>query len=173
MMRPSKILCLFTAALLLLCGCSSSLRSNPNVTVPPTTTAAYTETPASDFSVTDAEGNRTCLFDHLGTPVLVQFWPDPTALSERELDIIQHAFDEHGEEIVFLLVCPVPPSPNDLFSERGLLPLLHFDADGSAAAVYGVGDMPATLFIDADGFIATQASGSITEDALLFGLDLL
>lgn len=164
------ILCCFAAALLLPCGCSSSLRTRPGVTVPPVATAAYTETPAADIRLTDINGNEVFLFDHLGTPVLLQFWTNDE-ISEEELSAMQRAYAARGEEIVFLLVCPTPFP--DLLSEKGFSELLYFDPDGSAAAAYGIGSSCATIFIDADGFIATQSIGPLSEDALLFGLQLL
>lgn len=166
-------LCLIAAALVFLCGCSSSLRGRPDVTLPPVATAAYSETLAADIRLTDGDGNAVSLLDHLGSPILLQFWPDTSAPSDEELDIIQRAFESHGESIIFLLVCPKPPMPPDAFSERGLLPLLHFDPEQTAAEIYNAKQTPATIFIDADGFIAAQSEGSISEDALLFGLKLL
>jgi len=168
-----KTLCFFTAALFLLCGCSPSLRGNPAITVPPVATATYTETPAQNIQLTDNKGDSITLFDYLGSPVLLQFWPDLNALSDSELDAMQHAYMQKGDDIVFLLVCPAPPSSDDAFSKRGLLPLLCFDADGAAAKTYEAEHAPATIFIDADGFIVTQANETISQDALFFGLDLL
>jgi len=161
------------AALLLLCGCSSTLRGRPDVTVPPTATAAYTETAASDIRIHDAYGTPVSLFDYLGKPILLQFWPNGNNLSEAELDMLQRAYESHGETIVFLLICPEPPLPTSGFSERGLLPLLYFDPDREAAAIYDAKQMPVTVFVDADGFIAGESRGTISEEALLFGLNLL
>jgi len=171
--RTLFLISIFAAAQFLLCGCSPSLRGNPRITVPPTVTAVYTETPASNIRITDTAGIEKNLFDHLGSPILLQFWPDPAALTEAEANAMRAAYDTHGEKIVFLLVCPAPPAPDTLFSEHGLLPLLFFDADGSAAKTYNAAEAPATIFIDADGFIATQSIGPISEEALIFGLNLL
>lgn len=168
-----KHLCLLAAALLLLCGCSPTLRGRPNVTVPPIATAAYSETLAADIRLTDTDGNTVSLLDYLGKPVLLQFWPDGNGLTEAELDMMQRAYESNGENIIFLLVCPEPPMPPNAFSERGLLPLLYFDPEQTAAEIYNAKQTPATIFIDADGFIAAQSEGSISEDALLFGLKLL
>jgi len=173
MIDSRRTLCFFTAALLLLCGCSPSLRSNPAITVPPVATAAYTETPASDIPLIDADGNEFSLFDHLGTSILLQFWPNPELLSDAELDVMQRAYTEYGKETVFLLILSQASVSTDAFSERGMQALLCYDPTGTAAAAYGALDQPATIFIDADGFIATQSNGILSEDALFFGLSLL
>lgn len=165
------MLCIFAAALLLLCGCSSSLRTRPGVTVPPVATAAYTETPATDIVLTDANGNEMHLFDHLGTPVLLQFWPEGTAIAEENVAAVRRAYDDCGKDVMFLVVCTV--SHADALTEAGLASLVHFDTDGAAARAYDIDQSPVTIFIDADGFIATQSVGTISEEVLLFGLKML
>ena len=60
-----------------------------------------------------------------------------------------------------------------LFAREQLRLPLSFDEDGSALALCGAAQAPATYFIDEEGFIAARSEGGIGEDALLFGLSLL
>lgn len=179
-MRSGTVLlctaCIFSS---LMCACSNSLRPRPGQTVPPVTTAAYTETAAADISVMDSDGRPVLLSDYLGTPVLLKFWASWNTRSTDELPALQRAYNLYGEDIAFLIVNvtdgtrETQQSAQAFLNEQGYTFPVLFDHDGAAALTYGAGERPVTVFIDADGFIVTLSQGEIAEDALLFGLRLL
>ena len=92
---------------------------------------------------------------------------------------LQRAYEAYGEDIVFLVINMTDgnretrATADAYVREQGFTFPVLYDLDGSAAAVYGAGEAPATIFIDADGFIVTRSAGTIDEETLLFGLKLL
>lgn len=139
--------------------------------------ASFAVDAAHDCAFVAEEGERITLFDYLGTPVLLHFWNGEGEAELAELQALERAYQEYGEQIIFLPVHTQGTqsrSEAEAFYRRESLALpLFFDEDGSAIEAYGKPQAPVTYFIDAEGFIAASSTGSIDEDTLLFGLSLL
>lgn len=138
--------------------------------------AAFETLPMSDFVVTDDAG-QTSLFDLLGKPVLVHFWNGDSDAVLEELQALERAYQDFGEDIQFLVIHTRGAQDEDaakaLFLRQAFTLPLYFDADGSAREACGAPQAPATYFIDAEGFVAAASETAIDEDALQFGLSLL
>ena len=160
-------------AAMLTTGCrKEGLHARADITVPPVPTAVYTESAAPDITIRDMNGNSIRLSDLFGKPIVLKFFRPDHAHSMDDLALLQDAFDVHKEDIQFVILTDRDPSslvfPDDM---RISLPFFT-DPDGTAFTAYHIADMPATIFIDADGFIAAQAQDSISKEALDFGIKL-
>lgn len=132
---------------------------------------------AGDFTFTDQHGQQLNLFSHIGSPILLHFWNGDSESVVAELQALERAYRLYGDSVVFLSVHTKGTQSQDdaraLFAREVPDMPIYFDEDGSALAICGSPLPPVTFFIDADGFIAAAADGSIDEDTLLFGLSLL
>lgn len=155
----------------------AALLADIGTPVPYAEGASFAVDAAHDCAFVAEEGERITLFDYLGTPVLLHFWNGEGEAELAELQALERAYREYGEQIVFLPIHTQGAqsrSEAEAFFRRESLALpLFFDEDGSAIEAYGKPQAPVTYFIDAEGFIAAASTGSIDEDTLLFGLSLL
>ncbi len=169
-----KICCLFLVlSALMSAGCRrQGLHARADITVPPVPTAVYTESAAPDITILDADGNSVRLSDLFGKPIVLKFYHPDHARALDDLILLQEAFDIHKEDIQFLIVTAEDPS-SFVFPEDVRISLPFFtDPDGSAFSAYHIVDMPVTVFIDSDGFIAAEARDSISKEALDFGINM-
>lgn len=61
-------------------------------------------TPAPDFTMTDADGATLTLADFKGKPVLLNFWASWCGPCASEMPDIQSAWEEHGNDVEFVIV---------------------------------------------------------------------
>lgn len=155
----------------------AALLADIGTPVPYAEGASFAVDAAHDCAFVGEDDERISLFDYLGTPVLLHFWNGEGEAELAELQALERAYQEYGEQIIFLPVHTQGAqsrSEAEAFFRRESLALpLFFDEDGSAIEAYGKPQAPVTYFIDAEGFIAASSTGSIDEDTLLFGLSLL
>ena len=137
------------------------------------------KTPAPDFTVYDAEGNEVKLSDFLGKPVVLNFWASWCGPCKMEMPEFHEKYLELGEEVQFLMINltdgsrePVDVAASFLASQEYTFPVLY-DTKSSAAAAYGIRSIPATFFIDAEGYAIAQATGAISADTLQRGIDMI
>lgn len=140
--------------------------------------AGFTVDALPDFAYTGSNGAAARLYDHLGTPIVLHFWNGGDEAVLEELRALESAYGQYGEDVLFLTVhtraaAQTAQEARALFAREQLRLPLSFDEDGSALALCGAAQAPATYFIDEEGFIAARSEGGIGEDALLFGLSLL
>ena len=132
-----------------------------------------------DFTVYDRDGSEVHLSDFVGKPVVLNFWASWCGPCRSEMPGFEEAYTELGEEIHFLMV-NVTASSRETFEnaaafldEQGYTFPVFYDLDGDAAKTYGVRSLPATLFIDAEGYGIAQAAGAIDPETLQRGIDLI
>lgn len=150
---------------------------DPMTPIPYADGAGFEVDAAHDFSFMSHTDEEVSLFDYIGRPMLLHFWNGESDAVLAELQALDRAYREYGEEIVFLPVHTMGAQTRGeaeaLFGRQSLALPMFFDEDGSAMRACGASQAPVTYFIDADGFIAAASTGSIDEETLLFGLSLL
>ena len=155
----------------------AALLADIGTPVPYAEGASFAVDAARDCAFVGEDDERISLFDYLGTPVLLHFWNGEGEAELAELQALERAYREYGEQIVFLPIhtqgAQTRSEAEAFFRRESLALPLFFDEDGSAIEAYGKPQAPVTYFIDAEGFIAASSTGSIDEDTLLFGLSLL
>lgn len=134
---------------------------------------------APDFTVYDADGNAVRLSDHIGKPVVLNFWASWCGPCKSEMPDFEKLYKELGSEIDFMMVNMTDGSretveaASEYIAENGYSFPVYYDTDMEAAITYGVSAIPMTLFIDADGNAAAQARSAINEDIIRQGIDMI
>lgn len=143
--------------------------------VPP---AERTEPKAPDFTVFDADGNPVKLSDFLGKPVVLNFWASWCGPCQHEMPAFQQKYLELGSEVQFLMVNltggrETVNSASSFVSKKGYTFPVFFDTSYSASNAFSVYSIPATYFIDAEGYIVANAVGAISADVIQQGIDMI
>lgn len=179
-------------ALVLLIGGASVLynRMSAAAAPPPPVAATPTETEtteeeavepvaAPDFTALDSEGNSVQLSDHLGTPVILNFWASWCSPCKSEMPDFDAAYQQYGDEIQFMMVNMTDggqetlESAKDFIAESGYSFPVFFDTEYSAAMAYGVSSIPATYFVNAEGNLVAYGIGPLDLEALETGIGML
>ena len=135
-------------------------------------------TKAPDFTVYDASGNKINLSDHIGKPIVLNFWASWCGPCQSEMPDFHEKYLELGDEIHFLMVNMTGgretlSSAKAFISEKGYTFPVFYDTDSDAAMTYNVYSLPTTYFIDAEGYLVAQATGAISADTLQKGIDMI
>lgn len=179
-MDQRKKLLIGAAALVVLVGAAAAAyailsESYEQPEAPVRTQAAATERPeieAPDFTVYDSSGVQVRLSELRGKPVLLNFWATWCGPCESELPAFNAAYEEHGDEVGFMMVNLAEPGGErpeavaEYAAENGYTFPIYYDSDGDAASVYGVYSIPMSVFIDEDGIVQAVYPGAMSADTL-------
>lgn len=135
--------------------------------------------PAPNLLVYDLGGNMIRLSDYLGKPVVVNFWATWCGSCTKELPLFEEKYLEYGEDVQFLMVNLTNDSQDTIDVVTGYIinngytfPVVY-DKDATATTLFGARYIPATYFIDSEGYIRAQVSGTIDEGHLQKGIELI
>lgn len=119
---------------------------------------------AIDFTLTNLDGTAVTLSDHLGQPIVINFWASwcgPCRIEMPELQTLHDQYAANGLVILAVNQAETADVAASFFlDEMGLTfanPLL--DSEAAAADKYGVRNLPTTLFIDANGQVTAVHRG--------------
>ncbi len=123
---------------------------------------------AIDFTLVDLDGNEVSLSDHVGQPIIINFWASWCAPCRIEMPEIQAVHDTYQDEGLVILALNQEESADVarafFIDEMNLTftnPLL--DSEASIAEEYGVRNLPTTVFIDENGVVTAVHRGPAVE----------
>ena len=147
--------------------------------VPEGSEAAENDNLAPDFTVYDLEGNAHKLSDFRGKPVIVNFWASWCNPCKNEMPAFEEKYLQYKDDIHFLMVNLTDGSQETVETAQGYIDgqgytfPVYFDTDYSGAIAYGVSAVPATYFIDENGSLIAYGKGSLSQEQLQRGIDML
>lgn len=120
-----------------------------------------------------SDGSSVRLADFTGTPLVVNMWATWCAPCVKEMP----AFDEVAAESsgeVHIIGVNVGDTAEDaaaFAADLGVSYPQYTDPDGILSTEFGVTQLPATAFVDADGTVIELHQGSYTADELRSAID--
>jgi thiol-disulfide isomerase/thioredoxin len=161
MRRVSAALALI-AALAALAGCAGLGGDDVSVIAPDE------RVPAPAFRVDALDGSgEIALADYAGKPVAVNFWASWCEPCEREMPaLVEFARETPGVVVLGVATTDEPSASRAFAREHEVDFPLGVDRRGSTAATFGVGGLPATVFVDEEGRVAQTAFGELTPGEL-------
>ncbi|MBQ8662604.1 MAG: TlpA family protein disulfide reductase [Eubacterium sp.] len=139
--------------------------------------AAASETP--DFTVIDKDGNTVRLSDFQGKPVILNFWASWCGPCRAEMPDFDEMYAQYGDEIHFVMVNATDGSRETVDSAQAFIEdagysfPVYFDTTQEASMTFGAYSLPTTYFIDAAGQPIAYATGTISKDIMLQGIDMI
>ena len=132
-----------------------------------------------DFTMQDATGNNVNLSDLFGTPIVLNFWASWCPPCKSEMPDFNTVFEELGEDVHFVMLDAVDgvretrEKGESYVTEQGFTFPVYYDMEQDAVIQYGIRAFPTTVFIDSEGYIVAGVEGSIDENTLRRGIDLI
>jgi thiol-disulfide isomerase/thioredoxin len=135
--------------------------------------AAAADRLATDFTLSDLDGNQVSLSHFSGRPAVVNFWATWCGPCKAELPHLIEAYQRERGEVIFLAISV--EEPRDIVRrfarENGMPFTILLDERGEVASDYRVKGIPTTFFISRDGEIVARYVGPIPPHRLEQGLD--
>ncbi len=124
-------------------------------------TLPFRPAPPIDLVEIGRDDARVRLSDHLGTPVLVNFWASWCVPCLEEMPTLEQLAQQHNGRLVIVGVnmWDDREAAVAMMKELGITYRSGFDADSKVVQAYDITVVPSTLFITADGRMAARASG--------------
>jgi|GEM_PF-564882 len=134
---------------------------------------------APDFMVRNSDFDEVRLSDYLGKPVIISFWASWCGACSAQMPGFNNVFEEVGDEVHFMMVNltdgarETRASAEGYIEQHGYTFPIYFDTEQEAAIAYIIRSIPATFFVDSQGYLQAQATGMIDESALRRGIALI
>lgn len=135
---------------------------------------------AADFTVYDEKLNEVKLSDYKGIPVVLNFWASWCPPCKKEMPGFNEVSKKYsGDKIAILMINLTDgqresmSQAKNFISENNYKMKVLFDNNMEAANKYNITAIPRTIFIDKDGYITQDYSGTISEDTLEGQIKLL
>lgn len=118
---------------------------------------------APDFSYMPFDGGQNRISEHLGKPLVVNFWAAWCPPCKAELPAFQRVYEKYGGQFEILAITvDNKGNPADYFKSNGFTFKSGYDVDG--ASQYIGNSIPVTVFIDRNGNKVGSHMGSMTEE---------
>ena len=130
--------------------------------------------PAPEFAMTTFDGARFELAEHLGRPIVINFWASWCVPCRSEASTLEGAWRaSRGLGVLFVGVDTddSEESAREFVREFGITYPNGLDPDGEITVDYGVVGLPVTFFVGRDGTIERRWVGEISGPQLARWLD--
>lgn len=118
--------------------------------------------PVKDFSITSFAGQTVHLSDLRGKTVVVNIWASWCVECQNEAAMLQTAWQQAGEDVVFLGVdyADTEPAAQKFIKDYGITYLNGPDLKMKISAYFQIAGVPETFLIDPEGRLAGVKIGS-------------
>ena len=132
------------------------------------TNAPVQGTPFPSVSLTEASSGEMVPIVVSGQPTVVNFWYSTCEPCRREMPVLARSSQDFAGQVNFIGINPLDSAKEALeYAARyNVTYPTYLDPDGTLIAAAGVGTMPVTLFVDANGVIVKQHGGEIDYSTL-------
>ncbi len=127
---------------------------------------------APDFRVLNDDGETVTLKEHIGKPIVLNFWATWCGPCKMEMPAIDKLYKEYKDEVGFIMVNQTDgrretkEKVDKFINENGYSFPVYYDTEFEASYVYGVSSIPTSLFINAEGEIVDYHIGAMSEEIL-------
>ena len=137
----------------------------------PVTTAPYVGNLAPDFTLQTFDGRAVTLGDYTaggGTPVVLNFWATWCPPCRVEMPYFENVSNLYDGEVAILGLNQAESAAiiSDYARDHGLTYPLLVDEDMRVNNLYGVLNLPTTIFIDKNGVVREVLIGTISQAVL-------
>ncbi|NLB15695.1 MAG: TlpA family protein disulfide reductase [Clostridiales bacterium] len=133
--------------------------------------SAVTNT-APDFTVKDSDDNNVKLSDKFGKPIIVNMWATWCGPCLAELPAFNKLAQTYKDDITFMMVNLTDGSYDtvdavkEFADNNGYTFPVYYDTEANASNAYSVFSIPLTIFIDENGNVKEQHTGTMSEEVL-------
>lgn len=148
-----------------------SRETNADTGPTPLTTAPYVGNLAPDFTLQTVDGRSVTLRDYTadgGTPVVLNFWATWCPPCRVEMPYFENVNDLYAGDVAVLGLNQAESAAviADYARDHGLTYPLLVDDDMKVNNLYGVLNLPTTIFIDKNGVVREVLIGTISQGVL-------
>ena len=148
-----------------------SRETNADTGPTPLTTAPYVGNLAPDFTLQTVDGRSVTLRDYTadgGTPVVLNFWATWCPPCRVEMPYFENVNDLYAGDVAVLGLNQAESAAviADYARAHGLTYPLLVDDDMKVNNLYGVLNLPTTIFIDKNGVVREVLIGTISQGVL-------
>ncbi|WP_411334459.1 thiol-disulfide oxidoreductase ResA [Metabacillus indicus] len=131
----------------------------------PNKTVVMADAEAPDFILPNLNGDLVKLSDLRGKAVLVNFWGSWCGPCKREMPALQDSYNqyrEHDFEVITINIEESNFAVENYFEENNLSLPAVLDKEGQVYDAYGIYNLPASIFIKADGTVERTYIGEMS-----------
>jgi thiol-disulfide isomerase/thioredoxin len=128
-----------------------------------------------DLTLVGLDGGTVDLSSYRGRPLVVNFWASWCPPCLREMPDFEQVYQQRNGKVAFvgINVRENAATAGELATRTGVTYDLALDTAGEASQEFAVVNMPTTVFVNADGVIASVHAGALTADELNERIDAI
>ena len=118
-----------------------------------------------NWMLEDLQGELVSLDIYRGSVIFLNFWATWCPPCVAELPEIQHAYEKHGNDVIFILVTNQQPEVVKAFLEKHEYDLPVYYAKSKSPVAFEASSIPTTYIISKEGKIVTKKTGAVNWDS--------